>query len=203
MIYTARSNKSMGQINKCIEVLKGGGIVIFPTDTAYGIGCRMDDEKAIERLIRIRKRPDGKAFPVLVADLNMAQQYLEAVPDRARKELADKYWPGGLTIVLNCIVERVPDKVRGGGSSLGVRAPKNENLLWIISEVGVPILGPSANFAGGKTPFSIKDIDEKLLKSVDFVLEGDKEINSSSLASTVINCTSEPWKILRYGAVRL
>lgn len=191
------------QINHAIKVLKSGGIVIFPTDTAYGIGCRMDDRQAVERLIQIRNRPDGKAFPVLVADLDMAQRYLEPVPDKVKKELVDKYWPGGLTIVLRCLRGKVTDKVRGGGSSLGVRAPKNKDLLFIISKVGVPILGPSANFAGGTTPFRIRDIEDDLKNAVDYVLEGDDEINSRSLASTVVDCTSDTWKVLRSGAVKL
>lgn len=193
----------MDQINKAVKVLKNGGIVIFPTDTAYGIGCRMDDEKAVERLINIRKRPAGKAFPVLVDSIFTAQKYLEPIQEKVKRELIDKYWPGGLTIVLNCIEEKVPSPVRGGGRSLGVRAPNNDRLLSIISRLGVPILGPSANYAGGKTPFSINDINNDLKKAVDFVLDGDSEINPSSLASTVIDCTSENWKILRNGAVKL
>lgn len=202
LIYKDLLNK-MYQINKAIDVFKSGGIVIFPTDTAYGIGCRMDDEKAVERLIKIRKRPDGKAFPVLVDGIGTAARYLEPIPEKVRKELIDKYWPGGLTIVLNCIETKVPPKVRGGGRSLGVRAPNNTRLISIIEKLGVPILGPSANYAGGATPFSINDVDTDLKKSVDFVLEGDSEIKPKSQASTVIDCTGQNWKILRDGAVKL
>lgn len=197
-------NKTMrDELSKAIQILKSGGIVIFPTDTAYGIGCRMDDRQAVDRLIQIRNRPDGKAFPVLVSDLSMAQNYLEPVPKKIKNELVDKYWPGGLTLVLKCLEEKVPEKVRGSGSTLGVRAPNNKDLLFVISELGVPILGPSANFAGGITPFRVRDITDELKDAVDLVLEDDSAINPNAIASTVVDCTREPWEILRTGAVKL
>jgi len=182
------------------KILEEGGIVIFPTDTAYGIGCRIDDEKAIKRLFKLRKRAETKATPVLVSSLEMASQYWQSVPERVVEKLVKPYWPGALTIVLPCKKEKVPSLVRGGGNTLGLRMPDNDTLLEIISAVGVPIVGTSANFAGDQTPYKFEDLDSELVKMVDYVLPGECLIKQ---ASTVIDCSIEPWKILRQGAVKL
>ncbi|MBI5122539.1 threonylcarbamoyl-AMP synthase [Candidatus Roizmanbacteria bacterium] len=188
------------QIIKAIKVLKQGGIVIFPTDTAFGIGCRIDDEKAIQKLFQIRKRPETQAAPVLVSDLQMAKDYLISIPDEVKEKLIDKYWPGALTIVLPCQKDKVLNLVRGGGDNLGVRMPNNETALEIIKNVGVPIFGPSANFHGEPTPYKFEDLNPKLLKLVDYVVRGECLVKQ---ASTVIDCSVEPWKILRQGAVNV
>ena len=190
----------MDQIEQAAKIIKEGGIVIFPTDTAFGIGCRIDDEKAIVRLFSIRKRPETQATPVLVADKKMAQKYLQRIPPVVSEKLIKHYWPGALTIVLPCVVDTVPSLARGGGKTLGVRMPDHEITLSLIEKVGVPLLGPSANFHGGQTPYSFEELDAELVKSVDFVVKGNCK---TKMASTVIDCSVEPWKILRQGAVRL
>ena len=188
------------QILESIKFLKYGGIVIFPTDTAFGIGCRIDDEESVERLFQIRKRPETQATPVLVSSLEMAKDYVSEISKEVQEKLIDKYWPGALTIVLPCLTEKVPNLVRGGSNTLGVRMPNNEIALEIIKNVGVPILGPSANFHGEKTPYKFEDLNPELIKLVDYVVPGECGVKE---ASTVIDCSIDPWKILRNGAVKL
>src|SRR6267378_4469559 len=106
----------MNEISEAIEILNKDGIVIFPTDTAFGIGCRIDKEEAIKRLFEIRKRPTNQATPVLCDSIDMVRKYVEEIPDDVQ-ELMNKYWPGALTIVLKCQVSKVPELVRGGGST--------------------------------------------------------------------------------------
>lgn len=185
---------------QAIKVLNNGGIVIFPTDTAFGIGCRIDDDEAVKRLFKIRKRPEKKATPVLVSSLESARNYWKEIPDLVVEQLIKPYWPGALTIILPCKTEKVPSSVRGGGSTLGLRMPDNDILLGIIQEVGVPILGTSANFAGEQTPYKLEDLNPELKKQVDYILPGKCKIKH---ASTVIDCSIEPWKVLRQGAVKL
>lgn len=189
-----------GSIQKAIEIIKEGGVVIFPTDTAFGVGCRMDDEKAVKRLFNIRKRPKEQATPVLVSSIKMAQNYLEPIPLNVR-DLMKQYWSGALTIVLPCKTEKVPSLVRGGGKTLGVRMPNHKVALEIIEGVEVPILGPSANFHGEKTPYTFSDLDPELIKLVDFVVPG--ETSSLKQPSTIIDCLVKPWKILRQGAIKI
>lgn len=187
-------------IQRAIQVLKRGGIVIFPTDTVYGIGCRIDDESAIKRLFALRKRPETQATPVLVSGLEMAQEYLLSVPEEVIAKLIKPYWPGGLTIVMQSKTEKVPILVRGGGDTIGVRMPNHPTTLALIAGLGVPMLGPSANFHGEATPQRFSDLNPELVKLVDFVIEGECGLKQ---ASTVINTTVTPWTILRQGAVRI
>lgn len=187
-------------INKAVEVLQQGGIIIFPTDTAFGIGCRIDDEKAVDRLFKIRKRSTEKATPVLVDTVKMAQDYLEPIPQNVIDQLIEPYWPGALTIVLQSRIGKVPSLVRGGGSTLGVRIPNHPIARSIIRNLGIPILGPSANFAGEHTQYSFKDLNPELIKLVDYVVPGECTIKE---ASTVIDCSITPWKILRQGAIKI
>ena len=199
-----------GKYQEAIKVLKQGGIVIFPTDTAFGIGCRIDNEKAVQRLFTIRKRPTTQATLVLVDTVRMAQGYLEPIFQEVIDKLIEPYWPGALTIVLPCKKEKVPSLVRGGENTIGVRIPNHPITRTLIREIGVPILGPSANFHGEQTPYEFEEIDTELIKLVDYLIP--KELASPvfgearsdiRLASTVIDCSEKPWKILREGAIQL
>lgn len=186
-------------IQHAADVLSRGGVVIFPTDTAFGIGCRMDSEVSVERLFDIRKRPTSQATPVLVSSETMARSYFTH-PSKIATEYMSKYWPGALTIIESCDVTRVPSLVRGGGTTVGFRMPNHDTILTIIELIGVPILGPSANFHGLPTPYSFSAIDRNLAELVDFVLPGECAVGQ---ASTVVDCSVTPPKILRQGSVTL
>jgi len=190
----------MNNLKDAVKALKKGKVIIFPTDTAYGIGCRVDNEEAINKLFKLRKRSADKAVPILASDIGMVKEYVENI-DREVVRLMEGYWPGGLTIVLRCKVNKIPRLVRGGGKTIGFRIPKNKTAIHLIQEVGVPILAPSANFSGHKTPFLEKDLDPKLLKLVDNVIASDSKNNK--LPSTVIDCSVKPWKVLRQGVVKV
>jgi L-threonylcarbamoyladenylate synthase len=185
-------------ILQAAKILQQGGIVVFPTDTAYGIGCRIDNEDAVKRLFALRKRPESQATPVLVSSPEMAKEYFVSMPEEVEEKLVKRFWPGALTIVLHCQTKKIPRLVRGGGDTLGIRLPNHEIPLGLIAQLGVPLLAPSANFHGEQTPFTFADLNPELIKSVDYVLEGECK---NRQASTVINCSVNPWKILRQGAV--
>lgn len=188
------------QVEDAVKILNQGGIIIFPTDTVFGIGCRIDRKEAIEKLFKLRRRPKDQAVPVLVSNIKMAQDYVYDISEEVKEKLIDKFWPGALTIILKAKQEMVPDLVRGGGENIGLRMPNNNTLINIIESTKVPILGPSANFHGEKTPYEYKDLDKKLLKLVDYVVEGECFLKK---ASTVIDCTKTPWEILRKGAIEI
>lgn len=188
------------ETEKAVRILKSGGIVIFPTDTAFAIGCRIDDRAAVSRLFKIRKRPKTQAAPVLVDTVKMAQEYLLPIPKDVVDKLIEPYWPGALTMILHCIIVKVPSLVRGGGKTLGVRIPNHALARAIIRGVGVPILGPSANFHGEKTPYKMVDLDKDLVKLVDFVVPGECSVGK---VSTVVDCSVKPWKIIREGAIKI
>ena len=188
------------QIKQAVTILNQGGIVIYPTDTAFGIGCRIDDEDAIKRLFTIRRRPETQATPVLVDSIAMARKYWQHIPHEVERDLLRQYWPGALTVILDCKKEKVPNLVRGGTETLGMRMPNNDTALALIKGLGIPLLGPSANFHGEATPYWFEALDEELIKLVDFVLPGECKVK---LASTVVDCTVHPWNVIRQGAVQL
>ena len=189
------------EIEKAIEVLKSGGIVIFPTDTAFGIGCRIDNQESMKRLFEIRKRKKNKPVLALVDSIEMAQNYLLPIPKKVKDELVNVYWPGKLTIILQSRKDKVPNLVTGGTGTLGVRFPNSPTILELIKGIGVPIIAPSANFSGERTPFKFEELNPKLVKQVDYVLSGKTSLKRN--VSTVIDCTVTPWKIVREGAIKI
>ena len=185
---------------EAIEILKNGGIGIFPTDTVYGIGCRLDNEASLQKLFAIRNRPEEKAVLAVVDSIEMAREYLQPIPEDVKTKLMDTYWPGGLTIVMPCNTQKVPAIARGGGLTLGIRQTNHPILLEILKELRVPLVAPSANFAGEATPKTFTEVDKNLLALVDCAIDAPC---GGDTPSTVIDCSVTPWKILRPGAVRL
>ena len=177
------------QIKEAVRILKKGGVVIFPTDTVYGIGCRFDDKDAVPRLYKIKKTPTGQPFPILVSSLSQIEDL--AIIYKTAEELIKKFWPGALTIVL---------KSKNGREKIGFRMPDSQLVKSLIDGVGVPIIGTSANFHGHPTPKSYKELNPDLIKLVDFVMEGECE---GGVESTVVDATFDPPKVLRRGAITL
>jgi len=186
-------------IHEAIRVLGEGGIVIFPTDTAFGIGCRLDMHRSVDRLFKLRRRPASQAMPVLVDSITMALTYLDQ-PGHIVRHLMNMHWPGGLTIVAPCKTNLVYSPIRGNGATIGVRQPDHETTLAIIKGAGVPLLGSSANFHGKDTPHRLEDLDPELVAQVDYVVPG---VCAQKKASTVVDTTVTPPVIIREGAVTL
>lgn len=185
---------------EAIRILQQGGIIIYPTDTAFGIGCKVSDEQAVKRLFHLRRRSETKAVPLLIDSIEMTKKYVLTIPPEVKEKLMEQYWPGALTIVLPSNKRTVPALVRGGGDTIGMRMPNHIVILDIIKGVGEGIVGCSANFAGEKTPYVFGEIDPKLVNLVDYVVPGTTNLPKTS---TVINCAVHPWKILRNGAIDL
>jgi len=188
------------KIEEAVRVLNQGGIIIFPTNTAFGIGCRLDNEEAIQKLFEVRKRPVSQATPILVCSVEMAKEYVLEIPETVIQALIKPFWPGALTVVLKANIDKVPPLVRGGGETVGVRMPNHQTILEVIKTVGVPVLGPSANFHGDNTPYEFKDLNPKLISLVDYVLTGECPVKKPS---TVVDCAKSPWEILRQGAIEV
>ncbi len=187
------------KVSKAVEVLNRGGLVIMPSDTAWGISCRIDNEEALRRLFAAKKRSLSQPVIVYVTGREMAQEYLQPLSEKV-KELMQTYWPGALTIVYPANKEKTSPLVLGETDNLGVRMPNYSMLLDIVSAVGVPIVGTSANFHGEKTPQTQSDLDPEFVKLVDAVIPGP---DGSGTASTVLDCSTEPWKVLRQGTVTI
>lgn len=184
---------------QAMAIVRDGGIVIYPTDTAFGIGCRIDRHDAVDRLFLIRRRPVTQAMPVLVASIDMALAYFQSPSDIVR-HLMEKYWPGALTIVADAQKDLIYSPIRGAGATVGLRMPNHQTALDLIGGVGVPILGPSANFHGDPTPYRMEDLNPELIALVEGVVAG---VCTVKQASTVVDATVRPPRIIRQGAVTL
>ena len=184
-----QGQSSGDQIKEAIAVLKKGGIVIFPTDTVYGIGCRFDDKEVISRLYKIKKTPTGQPFPILVTKLSQVEDL--ASINKTAEELIKKLWPGALTIILQS---------KKNKEKIGFRMPDSSLVRSIISGVGVPVIGTSANFHGFQAPKSYKELDSDFIKLSDFVLKGECQLG---MESTVVDATGDVPKVLRQGVITL
>lgn len=186
-------------IQEAVKILTQGGIIIFPTDTAFGVGCRLDKTESVDRLFTIRRRPRTQATPVLVSRKEEGRRLFQS-PSNIVRHLMDIHWPGALTIVASCRISDIYAPIRGGGSTIGIRMPNHTDLLHVIRRVGIPILGPSANIHGRPTPYRFDDLDPDFVRLADFVMPGSCKLG---LVSTVVDCSRTPFAILRQGAVHL
>ena len=171
-----------------LATFKKGGVVIFPTDTVYGIGCRYDSQKAIDKIHRIKGTPKTQHFPILVGNSMQVEKIAQI--NESAKNLMKKHWPGGLTIIL---------RSKNGKEKIAFRMPDLDSLRNIIEEVG-PIIGTSANFHTQPAPRSDEELDPKLVSLADYVIKGEC---IGGRESTVVDTTVYPPKILRQGAIQL
>lgn len=192
----------MSITEKHIDLIRNGGLVIFPTETIYGIGCRADDAAALERLFAAKGRRPDQPPPVLVSGEAQLNQLVVAVPEAAR-ELMNRHWPGGLTLILPARAG-LPSLLTGGGNTVGVRQSAHLIACALCEAAGAPIVATSANRSGANgaaaAPRSLADIDSALLAAVDVVLDGGPV---GGTPSTVVDCTIDPPRVLRQGAVQL
>jgi len=186
------------EIEKACQILRRGGIVILPTDTVFIISCKADNFGAVVRLYRIKKKPEDEAAPVLISRWDelfvLGCQLNEKI-----ENLLKKYWPGDLTAVLESNNKSLPPLLLKDGK-IGVRMPDHPVAKDLIRAAGFPLIGTSANFHGDRAPSKFEEIDLDLIHSVEFVLRGECQIGE---ASTVVDCTVEPFEIIRQGALQI
>ena len=186
----------MDKVLIAANTLRNGGIVIFPSDTVFGIGCRVGDPAAIRKLYKIRNRPEEKPSLILAESIKQVEIY--AYLTKEAKILAERFWPGPLTMILKAKKE-VSKLVLGEDNSIGIRVPNLPYLKNLIKQVGEPILAPSANFTGKRPPKIFSEIDRNLTELVDYVLKIDC---GSGKPSTVVRMIGSNHKILREGAIK-
>lgn len=181
-----------------VNILKNGGMAIFPTDTAVGVGCRIDSPTSVEEIFTIKGRPKEKPMLILAASIEMAQKYADF--DEKALDFAKQHWPAGITLIVMAKKEMVPEMVRAGKDTVAIRVPAHGAIRGIIEEIGIPLVAPSANFSGEKTPYSLEDVDQELIDQVKFVLPGECFYKKES---TLLDTTTNPWKIVREGAIHI
>ena len=154
-------------IENISKVINDGGIVVFPTDTVYGIGCDPFNKRSIERLYLIKERPRSKPLPVLVPSMKVALEIVEF--DEISKRIAEKFWPGPLTLILKCNNQKLRDSLNVK-TKVGVRIPKNECLQDLLNYTKF-LVGTSANISG-ESPFTNSQDCFNKMKGYDAFLDG-------------------------------
>jgi L-threonylcarbamoyladenylate synthase len=183
-------------IERATAALKNGRLVAFPTDTLYALGARARDASAVARVFAVKGRGDDKALPLFVDGTAMAEEV--GVFTEPARQLARRFWPGALTLV----VEKRPDFESAalvGGGTVALRAPANDTALSLIRGLGEPITATSANRSGGKDPVTAEDVRGELGEDVDLIIDGGA--CPQAAPSTIVDCTSVEVRILRAGAV--
>lgn len=184
-------------IEKAARTVKAGGVVAFPTDTVYGLGCDPQNPKALGKVLSVKGGRE-KPLPVLVASQKLAGQI--AVMDSRARALASRFWPGPLTMVLEPRV-RFPRSLTMGRKTIAVRCPKNRVALQLIRSCGGFLTGTSANLTGRPPCTSARMVERCLGDSVDAVIDGGRSPRRT--ASTVVRVHSRGVTILRKGPIRV
>ena len=182
-----QKNPQHTQITTAGQIVKKGGVIIFPTDTVYGLGCAAEDKKAIARIYRLKKRGGHKPLPVLIPSLAAADR-MGARLNRQGKILVKKFWPGPLTLVVGT----------KSGKTIGLRIPKQKLSLSLLRKTG-PLATTSANLSGRPSARSLAEIPVALRNAVDLVIDGGD--CPLSIESSVVDATGDEVKILREGYI--
>ena len=179
------------------EIICAGGLVAVPTETVYGLAGNGMDEKAVEKIYEVKGRPAIKPLSLMVASPEEIGRYAVDVPEAA-KALAEKFWPGPLTIVLKANPD-IPEIVRAGGDTIGLRCPDHALTLKALREAGVPFAAPSANLSGAPSPKTAGDV----LKVFDGVIDAVIDGGACTLGreSTILDMSKKPYRVLRQGAL--
>ena len=181
------------------DILRRGGIVAFPTETVYGLGANVFDEKAIAKVFEAKRRPQDNPLIAHIGDTAVLEQVASAVPDFAAQLIA-KFFPGPLTLVLPKRVE-VPLIATAGLDSIGVRMPRHELARVFLKACRTPVVAPSANLSGRPSPTTWQAVHEDLNGRIDCILQGDP--TEIGIESTVVDCTGDRPVVLRQGSVTL
>ena len=189
-----KNEMDYNKLRQTAEILKKGGIVIFPTETVYGIGVNGLDVKAIEKLYKLKKRPHNKPISLLVSDIDMLNLIAKDITDLEYK-IMQRFFPGPLTIVLKKR-KIVPDILTAGQDTVGIRMPNETEL---IKRVGNPIAASSANISGKASNTNIKTLVQDFKEQVDYFIDGGE--SEIGISSTVIQVIDGVPVILREGSI--
>lgn len=184
-------------INKAVVILKNGGVVGLPTETVYGLGANAFDSLAVEKIFEAKGRPKDNPMIVHVAEIEEVYSLVRVFPEKA-KLLAEKYWPGPLTIIMPKS-DKVPARTSGGLDTVAIRMPSHPVMRDVIKKAGFPIAAPSANLSGSPSPTNAKYVFDDMDGRIQLIIDGgDCEVG---LESTVITLAGEKPRLLRPGGI--
>ena len=196
-MYIDLKEKKLAELEKPARVIKNGGIVVFPTETVYGIGANGLNAEAVKKIYEIKKRPLTKPINLLVNSVEMIEKVAKDITP-LEYAIIKEFFPGPLTMILKK-KEIVPDIVTAGGATVGIRMPANEIALELIKKAGVPLATPSANISDKPSKTNIKDVMKDFPKGVDCFIDGGE--SRIGVASTIVQVIDGVPHILRQGTI--
>lgn len=183
-------------ITKCASIVKNGGVIVFPTDTLYGIGCDPYDEKAVDKIFKIKNRDKINPLPILASSVVDIERIV--LLSRTAKKLAQIFWPGALTIIVPLIDKKISDNLRAGKMSVGVRVPNNVCVLSLLKDCKY-LTGTSANKSGEPGCKSFSEVLSSSLRGFDAILDGGEV--EEGVQSTIVDLTGQHPRVIREGAI--
>lgn len=185
------------EISRAASIIKGGGLIAFPTETVYGLGADVFNDRALERVFAVKGRPADNPLIVHISDFSQVAALAHELPAEARK-LAEYFWPGPLTLVLKKKRE-ISSLVSAGLPTVAIRMPNHPAALALIEECGSPLVAPSANLSGTPSPTEAAHVIEDLAGKIEAVLEGGS--CAIGVESTVLDLTGDIPVLLRPGGL--
>lgn len=183
-------NPDRDSIEKAADIIRGGGLVAFPTETVYGLGVNARDKKAIAKLCKVKQRPETKSFTIQIADKTKVEEFVKDISPLGYKFI-NQYWPGPLTLIF----------FSKDGGKIGIRIPDHPVTLGVIKASGVPLSVTSANISGNRPATRSDEVIASFDGKIEMILDaGDCPIG---IESAVVDMTVAPFKVLREGALKI
>lgn len=171
------------EVNKAFEVLKAGGLILYPTDTIWGIGCDATNEEAVEKVIKLKGRPEDKSLIILLDTVNKLQGYVKEVPEIAYDLI--EFSENPLTIIYSGAKNLAANAVAADGS-IGIRIVKHDFCEQLLQRFRKPIISTSANLSGEPSPAGFDSISTKIIDGVDYVVNWQHQVVSDKKPSTIM-----------------
>ncbi len=184
-------------IEQAAEVLIRGGVIGYPTETIYGIGCSAFDAKAVDRIYQLKNRDRRKAMILVAGDIIQVSELVKSIPEAAEK-LIENFWPGPLTIIFEAS-SRVKEFAFGKSKTVAVRIPACTICLELIRETGFPLVSTSANVSGQPAGTTAQQGAEAFGDQLDLIVDGGR--TPETVPSTLVDITRTPARIVRQGAI--
>jgi L-threonylcarbamoyladenylate synthase len=194
--------KKEADLIKCKALINNGGLIVYPTDTIYGLGCDPYNKNSVEKIFRIKKRLLNKALPILASDIRHVEKIM-FLNDRGRK-LADSFWPGPLTIIGILKDNDIPKLITAGRQTVGMRIPNNIETLNLLKYCNF-LVGTSANISNENSCIYAEDVLKSPLVGYDAIVIGDDDKPKEPFSvkgSTIVDISTSNLKIVREGVIK-
>lgn len=196
-IYNWKEKINKKELEEVVQTLKNNGVIIFPTETVYGIGGNALSNEVIDKVYNAKNRPRAKAVNIMVSNKNEIKKYAE-ITSNLEQKIIDEFLPGPLTIILKK-KSNFGEYFTAGNDTIGVRIPEHKIVNSILNEIDFPIIAPSANISGEPSGVEATDIIKDFDGKVDAIIDGGKA--NQGLSSTIVKVIDNEITILRAGKI--